>query len=864
MIRLRLLIILLFAALFAVAQSGTYLLFHYQPMGEGSGQMATAIAQDDDGLMYFAVPRGLLRFDGRNWDLLRTGGAVFDAQYTNNRIYVAGSNGWGFVETTGHNTWQYHSLMPSSDAPAFYKIAGREGAFFLAGSRHIYAWRSDTLRLMAVTESEVVSANTLFGELYISTFNEKTQVLRQEKLLPAPSPVLRNTALVFAESLDNTVLAGTTDNRIYLMESDRYVRQIKLSDSAYLEASLMTSGCWVTSELIAIGTLRGGVMLIHPRTGRTEQIINYTSGLPDNEVLALFTDKNKNIWVAHRYGFTRIAPFLPFRSFLHYPGLQGIPYCAERHNGNVYVGTSLGLYVLQRQDRYDEFVYYVDVQVKRSTIQEKPVEKTERDRGGLLGFLRRRKSATPEPKEEIPVSENYRREKRVKRVLRSTEFQFRKVPGVDARITQLQVWNGKLLASGLAGLFEVGTTAAQLILDEPIRYLYAPQHSTVLFAACYTDRVHRLKWSERSQKYISGDQYVFPVHYIFSDAEKNVWFCGSNRIYRIQPDGKTDTIPVFNPDFDPVFGVSIDEEIVFLNTSRMWRWDERGKKLLTRESSVQFMRILPDGEALWVNTPHGWKVLGKPLQDQTAALLSILPDIRHIHAGAGSDNLWVVSGTQELYYLNTEALLPMEKPYPLVLRKLTINNQEIVSTAPLRLSGENIIAVELVLPDYDNPSMVQYRYRMEGLSETWAPWSADHAVLSFPFLPEGRYRLEVQARSPRGYITEPRTLEILILPPYWRRWWFYALELGVFSLLVVLSFRLSARFNLVSRVLSLLSIIILIEFIQTVAGLTISVEAGPVVDFLIQVAIAFIILPVEGYLRRFMLQSIEQQQSHEL
>ena len=60
-----------------------------------------------------------------------------------------------------------------------------------------------------------------------------------------------------------------------------------------------------------------------------------------------------------------------------------------------------------------------------------------------------------------------------------------------------------------------------------------------------------------------------------------------------------------------------------------------------------------------------------------------------------------------------------------------------------------------------------------------------------------------------------------------------------------------------SRLLSLLSIIILIEFIQTAAGSTFSTNSGPVVDFLIQVCVAFVILPIEGFLRKFMLRSIE-------
>jgi hypothetical protein len=73
----------------------------------------------------------------------------------------------------------------------------------------------------------------------------------------------------------------------------------------------------------------------------------------------------------------------------------------------------------------------------------------------------------------------------------------------------------------------------------------------------------------------------------------------------------------------------------------------------------------------------------------------------------------------------------------------------------------------------------------------------------------------------------------------------------------MLSFRLSTRYRIVSRVLSLLTIILLIEFIQTVIGETILTKNSPVIDFFIQVVVALLVLPVEGYLRNLMLKSLD-------
>ena len=50
------------------------------------------------------------------------------------------------------------------------------------------------------------------------------------------------------------------------------------------------------------------MIFIDAESGQTYDIINYYSGLPDNQVYALLADRHRGVWAAHDYGFTRIAP----------------------------------------------------------------------------------------------------------------------------------------------------------------------------------------------------------------------------------------------------------------------------------------------------------------------------------------------------------------------------------------------------------------------------------------------------------------------------------------------------------------------------------------------------------------------------
>jgi len=69
---------------------------------------------------------------------------------------------------------------------------------------------------------------------------------------------------------------------------------------------------------------------------------------------AILCDRNRGVWIAHDYGFTRIAPYLPFRSYNHYPGLEGSLLCAHSFGGQLYVGTTLGLFALVKEELYED------------------------------------------------------------------------------------------------------------------------------------------------------------------------------------------------------------------------------------------------------------------------------------------------------------------------------------------------------------------------------------------------------------------------------------------------------------------------------------------------------------------------------
>jgi uncharacterized membrane protein YagU involved in acid resistance len=68
---------------------------------------------------------------------------------------------------------------------------------------------------------------------------------------------------------------------------------------------------------------------------------------------------------------------------------------------------------------------------------------------------------------------------------------------------------------------------------------------------------------------------------------------------------------------------------------------------------------------------------------------------------------------------------------------------------------------------------------------------------------------------------------------------------------------INPRYKPISQVLSLLTVIIFIELVQTTVYALVSIQSSPVIEFLIQVFIAMLVLPLEERVRAIMQKAAE-------
>src|SRR5690606_25889141 len=124
------------SALVAGAQSGSYFLSHHAPSEDNFDNVCFDIAQDNNGVMYFAMKAGVLEFDGREWDLIPGAGAVYALKRNDaGDIFWAGAKGFGKVGINPYGFKEIQYLSDSTTNNVFQILTIGQQVYFLSENK---------------------------------------------------------------------------------------------------------------------------------------------------------------------------------------------------------------------------------------------------------------------------------------------------------------------------------------------------------------------------------------------------------------------------------------------------------------------------------------------------------------------------------------------------------------------------------------------------------------------------------------------------------------------------------------------------------------------------------------------------------
>lgn len=839
----------LLSTLSVYAQEGGYFLTHYADGEQEMNNVNFDIAQDSRGVIFIANRSGIIQFDGTSWEKIKTPSSVFTLAFdTDNQLYTGGVNGFGMIGSDKENYQKYISIGDSSATDIFDMVLYDHKLYGISSSAvFIYDISTKaTTKVKSEYSGDLLKITLLDNEVFVTTEISGLKKVGKDALETPPIADLEESSVEFiSKSSNENYLIGFGDNSLGLLQNGK-ISPIELEED-YLSRSIIIDGVWINDSLMAIATLRGGVVFINPTQGEIVQVINYQNGLPDNEIFAIALDRHKGLWVAHNEGFTRISPDFPFRAFDRYEGLKGDMLSVQYHNNKLYVGTTLGVFYLSQIKEYDEKKV-----VEKRTVQVQPTQ--EKERKGLFGFLKRNKD-DPKPLTRTQYIT------RVERELQSVRYEYKKIAGIEAKVFGLKSVGEKLYSSGLDGLFAIEDTLATAITRDPVRAFHVSPNHKKIFVNTYNDRFQVFEMSTGSYQKLElfGDYHDW-VSYIFEDHESRIWFCSSNDLFYIQLNGEeivdSEEYAIDNPFFYNTYGIAYNDSLYFVNESGTYKLNEPEQKLSLIDST-EIKRYTKDNNGtIWILRNNAWSTLGSNFESDQLDILSVFTDINHISYDNEKQTFWVLTSSKNLYRFDSnDKSNSTIASYDLFLKNIKSTNKIYLPEPKLKFKQENSSLIfEFVQPEYSGVLNIEYQYKLEGLNDQWSEWSSNYNVIPIPYLPDGKYKMHMRSRNVISGIKTTEPIAFEVIPPYWKRPWFLAFEFSGLAMLLFLTVRLKKlgyKYRMLSRLLALLTLIIIIEFIQTVAENELGTESSPVVDFIIQITVAIIILPVEGLIRKY-------------
>ncbi|MEO6540906.1 MAG: two-component regulator propeller domain-containing protein, partial [Ferruginibacter sp.] len=265
-----------------------------------------------------------------------------------NKLYVGGQDEFGYFSPAENGQLSYHSLkglLPKNERSFtdvweiyFY----RDWVFFQTSNKiyqisgnHSTIYKSTHWRFITLCNNRLIAQD--FDKGLLSFQNGVWAPFLKKNELPADC---------FATSLttigQDSAILSTVKNGVFILSGDDITKMrspfLDNIPDMHISASAM-----VNEDHIALTTNLDGCYIIDKK-GALVQKFSRKEGLQNNNILDIFLDKEKNLWLGLDNGIDFIAYNNAIKHI--YPDYlnEGSGYAASIFNNKLYVGTSNGLY----------------------------------------------------------------------------------------------------------------------------------------------------------------------------------------------------------------------------------------------------------------------------------------------------------------------------------------------------------------------------------------------------------------------------------------------------------------------------------------------------------------------------------------
>ncbi len=768
------------------AQKGHVYVSNYQVDQSVLDSKITEIQFDNSGLAFIAGRKGMAVFDGNKWKNIETVPQNISAVKIDtavNKIFIGLKKGIGQLIRAENGSYQFHYLKQVSKSDVLFdkiETTNKEVVFY--SPELIYIVQKDN---PAKIDSLVPPSGKTFSgiisrkeSVYVNIMGKGFHKLNGSKLQYISTVSgLKNSIVRFSTSFNRkNILLGTNKNQIYLFDGRKFVQFAKHTEIRdFLDENILWEGIDFSGKYFAVTTLTGGCAIIDKSYGKIVNVINYQTGLPDDEIYAIARDNNKGIWLSHEHGISRCAPELPMKYYSTYPGLSGNVNDILVKNNVLYAATNDGVYKLQKAD----YKSIKNIPVKQSSSRNA-----------------KRKNVAPQKNRRAYIQQ-------------SITHQYVKVSNLKEKCKKLYLFGNNLIALSNYGVYEISDkTAKPIITNVYPNDIHVCDDTSIVYLAALNG-VYELSYTGdkdasfntwKKRKVLRDVQAQ--VHSIARDKHKNLFLGLDSKTLKAPLSENsnyltTEQLPLPEPTEEPINLINNNGDVYFIQSTGIYVYNETKNEVLyhdIRSITTKNLQFVLGKRNAWIKEDIFWEpVAGKTL-DIPSELLSIFKNTRNIYYSKKGE-LWLVNGTTQVLKISPSKEYSVNHNFELTVCSLKDNSDSlhVLQNAAIP-HRNNAIKLEVDAPFYLRPEEVQYQYLIKGLKnyEGWSEWSFN-PIVELSSVRPGKYNIIVRAKNVFGQKTIEVNTAFKILKPFWQtKTFIISASLGLVAI-IVLSFYLSHR-----------------------------------------------------------------------
>ena len=685
----------------------------YAPDIYGADNQNWSISQSKDNFIYVANNKGLLEFNGENWQLYDSpNGKMRSVNVINELIYTGSYREFGYWKKNKLGLLVYTSLSKSLDIEfledeEFWSIIKIDEYILFQSLKRIYIYNeADHSYSVINSETQIHKIFLVNESIYFQKLKDGIYKIENgQPQLITDDVIIKDKKLVNIFDFKDKLLIETEDNGFFVLDGDTIYPWDVPANKILSNVSVYRS-VQLRDKSFVLGTRSNGILHISFE-GEINYSIDFSKGLSNNTIHYIFEDADNNIWLALENGINCVNIDSPFEIYKDKEGKIGTIYASILFNDYLYLGTNQGLFCK-------------------------------------------------------PLSGN-------------AESEFKFIKGTGGPVRCLLVYDNTLFCGHDIGTFIIDKDELKVSIETLGTWNILPinNQDKLLLQGNYNGLsvLEKVNDTWRFRNKIEG--FDISSKFFEMNGDKNIFVSHEYRgVFKIEVnDDFTNAIKVIK---DSTLQKGLHSTLIKYDNNIFYSYSEGVFKYNSESDKFQkdslFSQLIRKEEytsgKLISNEANNmlWAVSKKHLNYLSPGMLSNIPKVNKVSFSkalprglAGYENITHLRNQEYLIgtstgYIVVDLNKVHDKSYSISINSITIGdlNHDVLNLIDKSIQGkfkneENTLQFSYSVAEFGKYLDTEYQYQLEGISSQWSNWSINSNVL-FKNLPYGDYTFKVRAR----------------------------------------------------------------------------------------------------------------------